>query len=227
MLCDVRLQLRQGFYHAAAFVALFSILVLRQAPADSIRWLMPLFILSNLQINTFYFVGGLVFLEKGEGTLLAQAATPLRNWEYLLSKTATLTLLALIENLFIIGFVFGLHFALLAMIAGVVTAAAMFVLTGFMLASRYDSISEYLFPSFLYTLAFAPPFLGYAGLWESTLLYLHPLQAPLVLTQAAFGQVPVWYWIYGPLYSALWISAFLWLSRRAFAAFVVVSEGVR
>lgn len=224
---DIRLQFRNGFYYAAAFVAFFWIVGLSQVPAGGLRWLMPVFILSNLLINTFYFMGGLVLLEKGEGTLLAQVVTPLRTWEYLASKIITLTLLSLVENLLIVGLAYGPNFDPLPLLAGISLAAAIFVLTGFVAVARYDSINEYLFPSFLYTLAFIPPFLDYFGLWTGWLFYLHPLQAPLRLTAAAFQPVAAWQWLYGLLYAGLWIGLFFLWGERAFARFVVAAEGTR
>ncbi len=218
---DFRLQFRNGFYYAAGFVALFWILALTSLPAESLRTLMPVFVFSNLIISTFYFIAGLVLLEKGEGTLSAQVVTPLRDWEYLASKVITLTALAAGENLLIIGIVYGLRFNLPALLAGIVPAAAMMSLTGFVAVSRYQSINEYLFPSFLYTLAFVPPFFDYLGLWNGWLFYLHPLQAPLLLAAAAFRPVAGWQWVYGVLYSAVWTALFFQWSRRSFARFVV------
>ena len=227
IVCDIQLQFRNGFYYAAAFVAIFWMLGLSQLPPASLPWLMPVFVLSNLLINTFYFIAGLVLLEKDEGTLMAQVVSPLRSWEYLASKIITLTLLSLAENMLIVGVAYGLNFKLLLLLAGVVSAAAIYGLTGFVAVSRYDSINEFLFPSFLYTLAFVPPFLDYLGLWQSWLLYLHPLQAPLLLTKAAFQPVAAWQVLYGLLYSGLWIGlCFVW-SRRAFTQFVIAAPGAR
>lgn len=225
--CDVRLQFRNGFYYAAAFVAFFWLLFLSQAPAAGLAWLMPPFILSNLLINTFYFIGGLVLLEKGEGTVQAQIVTPLRSWEYLTSKIATLAVLSLAENLAIVGIAYGLGFNALLLIAGLLLAAAFYALLGFVLVARYDAINEYLFPSFFYTLAFIPPFLAYFGLWTAGWwVYLHPLQAPLLLIQAAFTPVETWQLLYGLLYAGLSVGlAFSW-SRRAFHRFIIRAEGV-
>lgn len=225
IICDVRLQVRNGFYYAAGFVALFWILALNQVPVKNLDWLMPVFILSNLLIGTFYFIAGLVLLEKGEGTLIAQIVTPLRTWEYLASKVITLTFLALLENLLIVSLGYGLDFNLLPLLVGLISATALFILVGFVAVSRYDSINEYLFPSFLYTLLFIPPFLPYLGLGESWLFYLHPLQAPLLLTKAAFQPIATWQWLYGVLYAGLWIGLFFEWSRQIFTQFVVAAAG--
>jgi fluoroquinolone transport system permease protein len=235
--CDVRLQYRNGFYYAAAFVALFWIVGLRLFPVDhlsrlldpfpavELSRLMPVFILSNLFVSTFYFIAGLVLLEKGEGTLKAQAVTPLRNGEYLTSKIVTLTLLAIVENLLIVGAGFGLEFDPFPLIAGTVSAAAILVLIGFVAVSRYDSINEFLFPSMLYMLAFLPPFFDDLGLWNSKISYLHPLQAPLLLTRAAFQPISAGQWLYALPCAGLWIGLFFLWSRRIFGGFVISTEG--
>ena len=222
--CDIRLQIRNGFYYAAGFVAAINILILAQLPSAALAYWMPPLILSNLLINTFYFIAGQVLLEKGEGTLHAQVVTPLKNSEYLISKVLSLTLLSLAENLLIVLIGYGMEFNIILLVLGMVGAAAMYTLCGFLAVSRYSSINEYLFPSFLYTLAFIPPFLSYASL-EGSWLYLHPLQAPLVLVQGAFTGMGMGNLTYGVSYSVLWVVVLFILGQRVFVRFIVAEGG--
>ena len=78
MKADARLQQRNGFYAAAAFVAVCMIPLLRRVSPDGLILLLPPLVLLNMQVNTFYFMGGLVLLEKAEGSLQALTVTPLR-----------------------------------------------------------------------------------------------------------------------------------------------------
>jgi fluoroquinolone transport system permease protein len=223
--CDVRLQIRNGFYYAAAFVAVFWTLALSRIPPDRLTLWMPVFILSNLLINTFYFMAGLVLLEKAEGTLMAQSVTPLRTWEYLVSKVATLGFVSVCESFVIVLFGYGTAFEPMALLLGVISSAVIFALVGFLVVIRYDSINEFLFPSFLFTMLFVPPFLGYFGLIGSWLTYVHPIQGPLLLTQAAFDRIENWQWLYSLAYSALWIGIVFTLCRLMFERFVIAAEG--
>ena len=225
IVCDMRLQVRNGFYYAAAFVAVFWALALSRIPAKFLALWLPVFILSNILINTFYFMAGLVLLEKAEGTLMAQSVTPLRSWEYLISKVVTLTVVSVCESLVITLFGYGAAFGPAAFFLGVMSSAVLFALTGFLLVIRYDSINEFLFPSFLFTLLFVPPFLSYFGFIGSWLVYLHPMQASLLLTQAAFESIAWWQWFYSVLYPILWIGMLLVFSQRAFERFVIAAEG--
>lgn len=223
--CDVMLQLRHGFYYATAFVLIFCVAVISQIPSIDLSWLLPALLLGNLLLNTFYFVGGLILLEKGEGTLEAQVVTPLRTWEYLASKVGTLALLGLVENIVIVMLLVGLGFNLLPLMASLVLTAALYGLAGVIAVVRYASINEYLMPSVLYTSLLAMPLLPYLAQWNTWLIYLHPLQATLLLAQAAFQPVTHWQLVYGVLYSTLWAGLLAHFSGRAFRRSIIASTG--
>jgi fluoroquinolone transport system permease protein len=223
--CDMRIQLRNGFYYATGFVlAVYALAFSQLAGARlNLGWLLPAVVLNNLLITTFYFIGALVLLEKAEGTLAAQVVSPLRAGEYLAAKVITLTVLALAYNLAIVAMIAGRAFALLPLFIGVAAAAALLVMAGFVAVAGYDSINEYLLPSLLYAAALLLP-LAYVGGWDSGLLYLHPLQGPLLLMRAAFEPRAGWEVAYGGLASALWLGAGYWLCRRSFWRFAAARE---
>jgi fluoroquinolone transport system permease protein len=227
ILLDIRMQFRQGFYFASAFVAVVFVILLKQIPDFNYALFWPAIILNNLTVNSFYFMSGLVLLEKGEGTLEAQIVTPLRKSEYLISKVVSLGLLSLIETIAIVVLISGVGFNWLALIAGVSFLIASFSLYGFIVVARYDSISDFIFPSVLWTLLYSVPLLYYFDIWPTPLMFLHPIQATLVLIQAAFESVPPWQVMYGVLYSLLWLGIAYYFSQRAFYRFVIMKQGVR
>ena len=219
--CDIRLQARNGFYWAVGFLLAVFAIVITQLPELDWKPVVPPLVLGNLAMATFLFMAGLVLLEKDEGTLEAQVVTPLRTGEYLTSKVVTLTGLSVIENVVIVVLAAGVGFRSLPLVLGIVLASAVYCLLGFVAVARYDAINEYLFPAMLYIAAFALPILHYAGIWETPFMYLHPLQAPLVILEGAIYPLAAWEWAYGVAYSVLWIAlAFSW-SHRAFRRFVV------
>ena len=224
---DARLQLRQGFYYASAFMLVVMIVVLRQIPAEIQAWILPVVILSNVQVNTFYFIAGLVLLEKSEGTLEAQVVTPLRPWEYLASKVATLTGLSVVENVLLVVATYGTGAGTPALLAGILISSVIFALAGFIAVARYDSINEYLMPSFLYTSLLSIPLLAYFGLIESRLFDLHPITAPLEMLRVSFDAPMPTRWTYELTSAALWIGIGALLARRHFHRFVIAREGSR
>lgn len=224
---DIQLQFRNGFYYASAFVAIISVLIMGQFPNADWAYLLPIILFGNLLVNTFYFIAGLVLLEKGEGTLEGLIVSPLRKWEYLASKVITLTLLSLLESLAVTLIIFGWGLNWLPYLLGVLILCALYALFGFSFVVRYDSINTFLFPSVLFTILLALPFIDYLELWQSPLLLLHPLQAPLMLLRGGFTTVPSWQLLYGLLYGLLWIGILYTWSRRAFYRFVILKQGVR
>jgi len=211
---DARVQFRNGFYFATAFVVVFSILLLRWLPAEAAMLILPVVILENVLVNTFYFMSGLLLLERVEGTFVAQSVTPLRDDEYLASKLGTLSVLSLVESLLIAVAVFGIDTWLIAMAVGVVLAAVLFCLVGVALVVRYDSINEFLMPSVLYAFLLTLPIFGVFGVAPAEWYLPHPLQGPLSLMQIDVPQT-VGRLAYALGYPLLWIvPVYLW-SRRA------------
>lgn len=225
---DVVLQFRNGFYYVGALFVLLWVGLLRQMMNDAPfvgSLAAPVFLMLNMLITTFYFVGGLVLLEKGEGVLDGLVVTPLRGWEYLAAKAVSLTFLAMLESILIVGLTVGATFQPLPLLAGMALLGGLYVLLGFVAIARYDSINEYLLPSGVLVALLVLPLAGYVGLWQSTLFYLHPVQPALVLIRAAFVPVASWEIVYGAAGAALWLAlSYVW-ARRAFCRFIVRTAG--
>jgi fluoroquinolone transport system permease protein len=210
---DARIQLRSGLYVASAFVAVCSALFLSWLGPRNAEALLPPFLLEAVLINTFYFMAGLLLLERTEGTLVAQRTTPLRDGEYLVSKIMTLSALSLVECLSISTVVAGFGPHLLEQSLGIVLASAFLGLSGVAVAARYDSINRFLLPSALYTFVLSLPILGYFGVGDWAWYLPHPLRGPMDLLQAQTRHTPS-VLIYATFYPLLWMIPLYRWSRR-------------
>ncbi|MCP4361307.1 MAG: ABC transporter permease [Chloroflexi bacterium] len=224
---DARLQFRNGFYYASGFVAVISIIILRQLPDDSLSLLMPIFVMGNMSVNTYYFMAGIVLLEKDDGVLEGLVVTPLRRHEYLWSKLLTLAVLTVLENVIIVTAVIGFNYNAPLLCAGIVLMGFFNTLYGFIIVARYDSINSFLIPSVFWTMVLSVPILQYFGLINTPLMYIHPIMASLTLLRGGFNPISTWELIYGFLYSLLWIAATFQVAHRAFYRFIILKQGVR
>ncbi len=224
---DIRLQFRNGFYYVSAFVAVAFIVSLKQVSGVDWQSLWPVIILENLVVNAFYFIAGLVLLEKGEGTLEAQVVTPLRTREYLAAKVLSLGFLSVLETLLVVVAVTGAAFNWTLIVLGILLLTAFYGLYGFIVVARYDSITDFILPSAVWVIWFSLPILYFFDIWQSWIMFLHPLQAPLILLQAAFEPLSAGYIVYGISYSLLWIFIVYRLANRVFYRFVTTGEGTR
>lgn len=222
---DAALQWRYGFYYVGAFVTVAWVALFSQVSKESLGYVLPPFLLLSLNITTYYFIAGLVLFEKGEGILHGLVVTPLRTREYLLSKTATLTFLAMVESFFIVVLTYGLEFKVLQLTAGMAFMSVVYTLIGFVMVARYDSINEYLMPSFLFVTLLQLPWFAYFGILENPLIYVIPTQGPLLLLKWAFQPIDQWQAVYAVVYSLIWIAISYVLAKRAFYKFIVKTPG--
>lgn len=220
---DLLLQLRYGFYYAAAFVVTLWIALLLPLP-DSVRVVAtPLVVFAELAVIGYYFIAGQVLFEKDERTLYALVSTPLRFSEYLGSKLATLTLVAVIASLAVVAAGYGSSFDAMLLMAGVVPASMISLLAGFISVLPFDSITRYLIPSQLPLFAMSLPLIPFLNVWQSPVFYIVPTHGALILLGGAFGITTptVAQILYTVLYGLFWVCV-LWLAARfAFDRYVV------
>jgi len=220
LLKDVVLQYRGGFYLVGAVVATFYIGLLRQIPSSwplNLPLLIPLLLIVNVLVTTFYFVAALVLFERAEGTLAATAVSPLRVSEYLGAKVISLAILAIGENLAVVVFFYGTDFNSVTLIAALLLLCGFYTLSGFIAISRFDTISTFLIPSSVaITALLVPPMVFHFRTDPTGLIYLHPVQPYLSLVTAAFLPRPPAEILYGAVAGMLWLALSCGLARRAY-----------
>jgi len=214
---DIIVQARNGFYWASVFVVLAISALLAAMPIAVISnpgvWV-PALAAFNLQITTFFFVAGLLLLEKDEGTLTALGASPLSARKYLLARTATLTTLAAAETLVIIWFGFGLATAW-ALFAGIGALGITYTCFGVAVAARYDSINSLLLPASVIVTVLLLPLLGHFGLAPRLLLVWHPMEPAITLMRAAYEATATGELLFGVAGSAIWACLAFRLAENA------------
>jgi fluoroquinolone transport system permease protein len=215
LMCDLRLQWRNGFYAASAFVVVGSLALLRWLPHEALDRLLPLVILANVLTNSFYFVAGLVLLENGEGTRAAQAVSPLRIEEYLLSKILTLGVLSVLESLLLVAFSRGLSGSIGSLVAGLFLASVLLTLLGVACVSRFRSLNQFMMPSVAYSAVLLLPLVGWFGVGTPWLFVWQPLAGPLALMGTATAPLSAAALLTALFWTALWVAvAWAW-GRRA------------
>lgn len=224
---DLLLQLRYGFYYAAAFVTLVWIALLYPLPDSLLDLAVTFVIFTDLAVTGYYFIAGMVLFEKGERTLFAVLSTPLRFREYLTSKLATLTALAAVASLVVVMAAHGLGFDAALLMLGVVFTSLICLLVGFIVVTPFDSISRYLIPSQIPMVVLGLPLLHLSGVWESALFYLFPTHGSLLLLGGAFGTVSLSapQIAYAVIYQLAWVCGLAALARWMFYRYVVQRKG--
>ena len=191
---------------------------------EQLEFFMPVLVMYGVSLTTVFLVGVLLLLERSEGTLSVVMVSPLRPSEYLASKLITLAGLALVESTIVAVVAYGLGWSFGWFVLAVVTRASMGVGVGVAVGVRYSSITRFLFPGILASLAFDFPNFWYFEIWPTSLFYLWPSMPPLLLAKSAFFAVEPLQLVYAFVYGPLVVGAALFWASRSIDRFVVRGE---
>lgn len=218
---DVHLQIGYGFYAIYAAITALYVVALRFVPDPFSTTLLSFVLVSDPAVLGFYFIAALVLVEKHEGVLDALVVSPIGVDGYLLSKVASLTLLAVGASALVVLFGHDGTFDPAVLLAGIVLTSAFFVLLGFVAVARFDSINRYFLSAAVYGTVLYAPLFGHFGVLESPLFYLFPAQPSLVLVHGAFVGIEGWETAYAVSYLSAGSAGGYLLARRAFRERIV------
>jgi fluoroquinolone transport system permease protein len=214
---DVVWQARNGFYWASAVLVLMVGGLLYALPeaarTNDAAWV-PAVVVTVLQVTTFFFVTGLLLLERAEGTLTALAVSPASASGFLAVRTMSLTALATIEAFAIIWIAFGLTTAWPIVLFATLAMGVIYTGFGVVVASRYTALNALLLPASMVITVLLLPLLPHAGLAPRAPFLLHPLEPGMTLIRAAYLPTDLADVVFGVAGCLLWGAAtFVWGRR--------------
>jgi fluoroquinolone transport system permease protein len=184
--------------------------------------------------STLLYVAGMIIFEKEEGTLYANIVSPLRTSEYLWSKIISLTALATLESVVMIGgAMLIMSFAermvelpnIPLLLLGIIAIGIMYTLVGIILVVRFDTITDYLVPVAGVAVVLQLPFLYFLGWVNHWVLLIIPTSAPTVLMQGAYVRLAAWQWLYALGYTGALLAGLTMWAQRAFHTHIVLKVG--
>ena len=217
---DIRYQIKYGFYFLYTVISLLYLSILLFLPENMARPAAAIIILTDPAALGFFFIGGMILLERGEGIHTYFSILPTRNREYVLSKVLSLSIISTIVALFIAGIMFRSEVNYLLLSLGVFAGASVFTLFGLAVGTVAKSINHYFVigvPAGI--LLMAPAFLIYLDL-NNFLLEILPATLLLRLLYASLHlEIP-----YSPILSlvgiVLWCVPAYLIANRFFAQYI-------
>jgi fluoroquinolone transport system permease protein len=219
-LTDVRYQFKYGFYFLYLLFSVFYIAVLLMVPGTVRREVAALIIWSDPAALGFFFIGGIVLLEKGEGLHSYLSILPVTTREFVLAKVLSLSLISLLAGLAIAaaGLAGQVNYVILTV--AVLAGAGIFTLFGLSVGVAARSVNHYMVIGVpVGLLLMGPSVIILFGL-SHPLVEILPSTLLLRLLYGAVGlEMP---------YSAsiavagllLWLLPAFWLAHRRFAGYI-------
>lgn len=221
---DLRLQWRQGLWHAYAFVCMAYVLVLQLFEPSLRSTLAVLVVFSDPSVLGFFFIGGVMLLERSEGSLHAAFASPLRVREWVAAKLVSLTVLGVVA-----GFAVALPTCAggvrpLYLLTAIVPTSTCFVLVGIVAGTRFTTVNRYLLGGGLLSAPLLLPMLAPLGLVDTPVFDLLPAGASLELLEVGLSRTRAQAWptvralaVLGVWNLLLWRWACAWMRRHVVA----------
>ncbi|MCG8417483.1 MAG: ABC transporter permease [Proteobacteria bacterium] len=187
---DFTMQLRHGLWVAAVFVLLPWVAVLLSVSQEQASFILPGLIFLDVSVAGMLFMAGVYFFEKREGSLHALVVTPIKTWQWLVSKLVSLTVMGMVMCVVLVVIKQGMHAPWGYLLVACLCINVLFILLGFVLAAPQDRFSNFFL---YYALVFGVmeiPCLSFFDISHS-LFWLLPTQPALVLLRGAFdGMAP-------------------------------------
>lgn len=192
---DILFQFKHGFYIIYAVLTVFYVFILSYIPQDITDIVAPLILLSDPSVVGFFFIGGILMLEKNQGVLDYLFITPLHLLEYLLAKIFSLTLIAVISSM-IIAYGSGILFNPMLLISSILLISFFFTLLGFIVALKCETINQYFIKMIPSMFCLILPCFLIPVINDARIIGFIPSIASVYLILGSFQGIQVWEFIF-------------------------------
>ena len=184
---DLRFQYKHGFYAVYTFIAVLYIIIMQKIPSGLLKdYAVALIVFSDPAMLGFFFIGGIIMLEKQQGIIDYLAVTPLSPQEYIKAKVVTLGLLSIVASILITltTHLNGVNWLIL--FVAIALVSVFFTLYGFLVASGCHTINQYFLRMIPFLILTILPCFAVIEFPYSWIFNVFPNVAGLKLTIGAF-----------------------------------------
>lgn len=186
VLADIRFQIKQGFYFVYVLITAMYLVIMSFLPEEILSIALPLVVFSDPSVLGLFFIGGIILMEKGQGILNVLVVSPLRSWEYVLSKVVSLALVSVLVALAITFFSGFQNVNWFILIISTILTSGIFTLLGIMINAGCNNVNQYLLKTIPYMLLFTLPCFALLGFPYSEFFTIFPSVAALKLMLGAY-----------------------------------------
>lgn len=188
---DILFQFRQGFYLAYGFVTITYLVLLKSIPSEIATAIFPFILFTDISVLGFFFIGGVLLLEKDQNSLEALFVTPLTVVEYLLSKIVSLSIIASIATVILFITISGDLLFLPSLLLLVWANMFLYTLLGIGLVSNVKCINDYFVMGVPVGVILFLPLLNYFGVIKFIPFYFLPTEPTLEMLNGEFSLLAI------------------------------------
>lgn len=170
---DIRMQYKYGFYMLYLFFTIFYIAILLAMPASWRQKVAYLLIFTDPAAMGLYFLGAIVLFEKSERVLNSIAVSPVKTYEYVLSKLFSLAAISTIVGL-AIGIAGGVIIRPIPFTLGLFLCSCLCSSLGLIVACKISTLNQFVIATLPAEIFISVPPLLWLFFYNRSWLIIHP-----------------------------------------------------
>ena len=219
MLWDFKLQLRYYFWIVGFVLSFVWFGLLSLMPSElSALWIPVLLFVDICAIGVF-FVGGMLYLDRSQGTMEVIAVMPIATSTWILSRILSLSILCSVFGLIII-MVRAESVVWIRAVPAVFLSSALYTSLGFLIVCPFKKLMNYILIMALTIALLNLPLLGYLEMFDSPLLWLLPTQPVMQVLAGSLGEMSTGNFVFALGLLLVWLGVTFFLCIKAFSIFV-------
>lgn len=176
---DIYFQIKYGFYFIYAVLTVLYIFLLYALPLSWRKNAMTIMIFSDPAAMGLFFMGAIVLLEKSQKVINSLAVSPVKIWEYILSKVISLAIVSVMVA-FVLARVAKTEDMFLILL-GTALTSVIFTLLGLIAATKIKSLNQFVLVTVPIELVCFVPAVLYLYGYSSKFLRWYPINLCLSL----------------------------------------------
>ena len=228
---EFQLQWKYGLIVAGLLMSTMWLVMLSFFPASSMPVAVPLVLLSDLATMGYMFIASMIYFEKGQGSIHAMMVTPVSIKNYINAKVVALLIYVMFVSFIVvqgISMIKNLSPNYSYLLIGLVMTAVVHMLLGVLFAAKFDSFTNFLFPTGLIFMFLMIPMLAFLNIpaleFMNSIYYLWPTHGLILLLRGIYTPLEIGQVIYALLYNGVLIVFLHRLCIKAFNQTVVGRE---
>jgi len=177
---DVRFQFRYGIYFVYLLFSIFYIGLLFAFPKEWREKAAIVMIFTDPAAMGLFFMGAIVLFEKSERVLNSIAVSPVKAWEYVLSKLVSIGIVSTLVGL-VIGISAGIVQKPLLFISGVFLCSCLFSAVALTIARGISTLNQFMLATIPAEILIVLPAIFWLFWYPKSWILLHPGVSMMVL----------------------------------------------
>lgn len=215
---DLHILWRTGYVWAT--IVIFALLLLVVSQVSRLEFagfaeLVAAIILFDTVLSPVLVIGLMMLLERGEGSFIALAVTPVSRWAYVAARTATVSVICASQMLLLVLITYDGALSPALLLAGLLGVAAIASLLAFVAVAPFDGLYPFMLPMTGWIFFLGAPGYGVLIGWDPIWLEWHPTAAPMVLLEGGFAALSSGRLAYGAVGTMAWLVFGAVLAERA------------